>query len=129
MGYTSGVDTTFALLTLTKRNGEHFQNPMVTEIQKALHDLFVARKTENALTNFVSLINVDELEMQIYKQTIVLQDWGRHHYDGPGGPGELLRVRYKEGSLLPKIEEAAGLLNEEERGGLIKLLNALPKPG
>ena len=50
------------------------------------------------------------------------------NYNDPGGPGELLRIRYKEGSLLHIIDRAANLLEGEEEEELIKLLKTLAKP-
>ncbi|HSX48737.1 MAG TPA: hypothetical protein VLE44_00580 [Candidatus Saccharimonadales bacterium] len=116
------------MITLTDRKGKEIENPTITDIQKALNDLYLSKDVKNVMENYVSLINSDELDLEIYQQTIVLQDWGRTGYDGPGGPSELLRIRYKEGSLSNKIEEAINLLDGEEREKLIELLKFLPKP-
>jgi len=116
------------MITLTDRKGKEIENPTITDIQKALNDLYLSKDVTNVVKNYVSLINSDELDLEIYQQTIVLQDWGRTGYDGPGGPGELLRIRYKEGSLFDEIEKAVNHLDEEEREKLIELLKSLPKP-
>lgn len=116
------------MITLTNRKGVVIEDPTLTDIQKSLNDLYLSRDVKNVLVNYVSLINFDELEIEIYQQTIILQDWSRGKYDGPGGPGELLRIRYKEGSLFGKIEKVVNLLDGEEREKLIDVLNSLPKP-
>ena len=72
-------------------------------------------------------MNDSELALEIYQNTIVLQDYGHFKYDGPGGPGELLMVRIEEGSLLPFLEEAVNLLDGYEIKKLTQLLNSLPK--
>lgn len=83
------------MITLSDRNCKDVENPTINDIQKALNDLYLSKSVKNVLEYYVSLINLDELDMEIYQQTIVLQDYGRVSYDGPGGPGELLRIRYK----------------------------------
>lgn len=115
------------MITLTDRKGKNVENPTITDIQKALNDLHLSKDIKDVKENYVSLVNDSELDLEIYQQTVILQDWSRS-YDGPGGPGELLRVRYKEGSLFNKIEEVVNLLDGEEREKLIKLLKSLPKP-
>ncbi|MDP2873889.1 MAG: hypothetical protein Q8N84_01160 [bacterium] len=114
------------MIYLTNRKGEDTENPTITDIQKAFNDLLISKDTKNVGENHISLVNDSELALEIYQATVVLQDYGCG-YDGPGGPGELLRVRYKEGSLFYKIDEAVRLLENEEREKLIKLLKSLPK--
>jgi len=114
---------------LTDRKGKEINNPIINDVQKALTNLLISNPNEPIKPdgNYVSLLNLNELELQIYQQTVVLQDWATP-YDGPGGPGEILRVRYKEGSLFDKIEDAVTFLGDEEREKLLKLLKSLPKP-
>jgi len=116
------------MITLTDRKGKEIENPAITDIQKALNDLFLSKDIKNVKENYVSLMNDSELALDIYQSTIILQDYGRFKYDGPDGPGELLSVRYKEGSIFYKIEEVTNLLEGDEREKLIELLKSLPKP-
>lgn len=116
------------MIYLKNRKREGIGDPTITDIQKSLNDLFISKDIKNVKENYVSLMNDSELALEIYQNTVVLQDYGRWGYDGPGGPGELLRVRYKEGSIFYKIEEAVRLLENEEREKLIELLKLLPKP-
>lgn len=116
------------MITLINSNGDSFENPTITEIQKAFNELYLPKKDKNPLENYISLMNLNELEVRIYPQTVLLQDWGGWSYDGPGGPGELLLVRYKERSLFYKLEEAVELLANDEREKLTALLQALSKP-
>ncbi len=73
-------------------------------------------------------MNDSELALDIYQNTVILQDYGRFKYDGPDGPGELLSVGYKEGSIFYKIEEVTNLLEDDEREKLMELLKSLPEP-
>ena len=113
---------------LSDRKGKITTYATIENVHKALFDLITGKKEVDVKDNYVSLQNESELAMEIYPRTIILQDYGRFGYDGPGGPGELLRVRYKEGSLVTVIEEAVNLLADDEREKLIKLLKTLPKP-
>ncbi len=116
------------MIILTDRKGHTTSNAKIIDIQKAFNDLFLSKSADNPLTNYVSLTNDNELELQIYKRTIIIQDWGGWKYDGPGGPGEILRVRYKEGSFFNFIEKALDVLENEEREQLIGILQSLPQP-
>jgi len=104
--------------------GKFIENATITDIQKGLNKLFLSRNGRSC----ISLMNESELALDIYRQTIILQDYGMFKYDGPDGPGELLSVRYKEGSIFNRIEEAINFLENEEIGKLKKLLKSLPKP-
>ncbi len=112
------------MLYLTDIFGVDYENPDLLKIQKSLTDLFLSKKGNDNIL----LTNDSELSLEVYKQTIILQEYGGFAYDGPGGPGELLRIRYKEGSLIYVLEEVIKLFDDYETDKLITLLNNLPKP-
>jgi hypothetical protein len=78
---------------MTDRKGKENNNPSLVDVQKALTNLLLGKDIEKVKDNYVFLINDSELALEIYQNTIILQDYGRYSYDGPGGSGEILRVR------------------------------------
>ena len=113
------------MIYLTDIKMESIENPTITNIQKAFNALLLSKEMQ---VDHISLTNDSELALAIYKQTVILQDYGRFKYDGPDGPGELLSARYKEGSIFNKIEELNNLLENDEREKIMELLKSLPKP-
>lgn len=113
-------------LYLTDSKGNEIQHPDFVQIKNAYLEVF--RSKSYSRSNFISIVlSGEEKELEIYPQSIVLID---HllFYEGPGGPAELLSVRYQEGTILPVLEEAINLFQGGEMEKLIKLLKTLPKP-
>lgn len=108
------------MINLTKINGETVNDVTFADIKAAFLELYRSHGR-------ITLMNDSELALEIYQNTVVLQDYGHFKYDGPGGPGELLTIRVEEGSLLPVLEEAVELLDGYEIKKLIQLLNSLPR--
>lgn len=113
-------------INLTDNEGNEFNNPSFIQIKDAY--LKVYRAKSYSRSNFISISHTaGEMELEIYPQSIVLID---HllFYDGPKGPAEILSMRYKEGTVLPILEESINLYQGGEIEKLITLLKTLPKP-
>jgi len=112
-------------MILTKIDGSTIEDPSSPQIKQAYLELF----RQQGGSGRISLFTLEELELTIYQQTIVLQDYGNYHYDGPGGPGELLMIRFKESTILPILEKIVDLMGDPgNTDELIKLLRTLPAP-
>ena len=94
------------------------------DIQKALNKLFTSKHIAHSK---VELTNESELALEIYYNTVVLQDYGNSTYDGPGGPGEKLCIRVNVKHLFYNAEKIMNLLDNYQEEKLIKFLNTLPK--
>ena len=119
------------MIYLEDTNRKVIENATLMDIQKAFNNLYVLIKATDSVpakSNYISLMNDSELALEIYQKTVVLQDYGRFSYDGPGGPGEIVRVRVEEGGLFSKLEEAIDLLDNDEVEKLVNVLKSLPKP-
>lgn len=114
------------LIYLTDSKGTEIEHPTFAQIKDAYLEVF--RSKSYSRSNFISITHSsEEKELEIYPQSIVLID---HllFYDGPKGPAELLSIRYKEGTILPILEEAITLFQGGEIKRLIELFKTLPKP-
>lgn len=114
------------LIYLTNNKGNEIQYPSFSQIKDAYLEVF--RSKSYGRSNFISILHsAEEKELEIYPQSIVLID---HllFYDGPKSPAELLSIRYKEGTILPILEEVMNLFQGGETEKLIELLKTLPKP-
>ena len=121
------------MICLEDTSKKSIEDATLVDIQKAFNKLYVLIKTTDPApigtkSNFISLMNDSELALDIYQKTVVLQDYGRFSYDGPGGPGKIVRVRVEEGSLFSKLEEVVDLLDNDEVEKLVNVLKSLPKP-
>lgn len=112
-------------LTLINIHGDIISNASFGQIKDAYLELF---RLKGSGKFFLTIMNPIELELEIYTQSIVLIDYGRYVYDGPGGGAEILAIRYEEGTILPILEEVTNLLNGGDDEKLITLLKTLPKP-
>lgn len=113
-------------LYLTDNKGNETQHPDFAQIKNAYLEVF--RSKSYSRSNFISIVHsAEEKELEIYPQSIVLID---HllFYDGPSSPAELLSMRYKEGTVLPILEEVINLFQTGDMEKLIKLFKTLPKP-
>lgn len=121
-------------LILTDLKGKETIDPSLEKIQKAITDLFIfnpfsSNKENKNKNRFISIFNNEtEIALEIYHQTIIAQDYGLCGYDGPGGPGELIRKRYKEGSLIYIIDKVINSLENFDNENIVKLLKSLPEP-
>ena len=118
------------MIHMTDTNNKDTENVTLTNVQRAFNTLFLAKSNDPKpiQKNHISLINDSELGLEIYQRTIILQDYGNFSDDGPGGPGEILRIRVKKGSLFPILKEVVDLLDGYEVKKLVKILKSLPKP-
>lgn len=111
---------------LIDNEGNEIQYPSFIQIKDAYLKVF--RSKSYSRNNFISISHsAEEKELEIYPQSIVLIDH-LMFYDGPKGPAELLSIRYKEGTILPILEEAINLFQGGEIERLIELFKTLPKP-
>ncbi len=119
------------MIYLENMTGKEIKDATIVDIKKALFALFMRKSGEGPRdTNWKIIITniYEEVYLEVYHRTIILQDLGNFKYDGPGGPGELLRIRVKEGSLSYVIEDVVNLLENYKLKKLIKVLKSLPKP-
>lgn len=113
-------------LYLTDIHGKHTEKVSFSQIKDAYLELF--RQKSSGKDNVVSISNASEEMLEIYSQSVVFTDLGGFVYDGPGGAGELLSIRYEEGTILPLLEEICNLLEGSSAEKIISLLKKLPKP-
>ena len=119
------------MISLEDITGKETENATIAAVEKALFALFMRKSGEGPRDTDCKVIitnTYEEIYLEVYNHTIILQDLGHFKYDGPGGPGELLRIRVKEGSLSYIIEDVIDLLENYELKKLIKVLKSLPKP-
>ena len=120
------------MIYLTDAFDKTKNNASYEDIVKAYSILSLGKtinsKPVSIIKKSISLFTDFELELEIYKRTIILQDWGSCEYDGPGGPGEILRIRVKEGSLLKLFNKIINALNNNNLEELVLILKSLPKP-
>ena len=122
------MDYNIIMLSLENINGESIENATLQDIKKALLALFMKKSGEGKSHKVTIWNDYEEISLEVYENTLILQDWGHFRYDGPGGAGELLRIRVKEGSISYIIDEVVNLFGEYKLKELIKLLKSLPKP-
>lgn len=114
------------LIGLTDKNGKYTNNAEYADIRDAYLEVF--RTKSYSRQNFISINHVaEELEMEIYLQSVVLIDHTKF-YDGPSGSAELAVIRFKEGEILPKLQEILDLYQGGEVDKVIKIIESLPKP-
>jgi hypothetical protein len=114
-------------LFLTDIHGKETEKASFSQIKEAYLELFRHKGYGKLHINILDSLN--ELELEIYSQSVILIDQCQYIYDGPGCEAERLSMRYEEGSILPILEELCNLLYDgvgEEK--IIKLLKTLPKP-
>ena len=97
-------------------------NASLNEIQQALNKLYLSKDIEHSQ---VSLININDLTLEIYFNTVVLQTY--LCYDGPGGPGEKFIGRINVKYIFDNAEKITSLLENCCEDELIQLLKSLPK--
>lgn len=104
---------------------ETFKGTEITliEFQKALNRLYLSK---NPGDSRISINNARELTLDIYLNSVVLQDY-LSGYDGPGGPGEKYRGRINVKHIFDNAEKILQLLDEDDEEKLIALLKILPK--
>jgi hypothetical protein len=112
-------------LTLTDIHGNVSTNALFSQIKDAYLELYRAKFSGKFC---VTVKNTSELEMEIYSQTIVITDYGRFAYDGPGSPAEIVSIRYREETILPVLEKLCELFIHGTNEEIISLLKTLPKP-
>lgn len=113
-------------LYLTDIHGNETVKASFGQIKDAYLELF--RKKSSGMSDVVIISNISEEVLEIYSQSIVFTDLGRFAYDGPGGPAEILSIRYEEGTILPVLEKVCNLLEGSEAGDILEIFKKLPKP-
>lgn len=98
-------------------------NASLNEIQQALNKLYLSKDIEHSQ---VSLGNINELTLEIYFNTVVLQNY-LCKYDGPSGPGEKFIGRINVKHIFDNAEKIASLLDDCSEDELIQILKSLPK--
>jgi hypothetical protein len=99
------------------------------DIKKAITELYTSKEYSGSAYYISLYFDPDEIELRIYRGAVILIDYGRGVYDGPGSVAEVVNRRVEEWSILEKIEQIYNYFAGEQSSemGLEDILKSLPE--
>lgn len=101
----------------------------LADIKKAIFELYTSKEYSGSAYHLSLSFEPEETELRIYRGAVVMIDYSRGVYDGPGSPAEVISRRVEEWSILEKIEQIYDLFNGEKpfEMSLEDILKSLPE--